>query len=144
MVFFLWIISLWYPGSHQKKFCQNRSINKKVAPLVSHRVHVDHPLFFCPGTIFISVKAPETLTFVTVAILLHRWQLKKITTRVVLNHESGVCEHYYNNLNFRAILANVRLAINRGRQIAGLRKWRENSNCYNNAHRCRFHDLRQF
>ena len=44
-------------------------------------------------------------------------------------------EHYYPKLNFRAILADVRLVIDRGRQITGLDKWRENSISDNNAQR---------
>ena len=31
-----------------------------------------------------------------------------VSTRVVLNHENGICEHYYNNLNFRAIFSALR------------------------------------
>ena len=45
-------------------------------------------------------------------------------TRVVLNLKNWISARYWDNLNFRAISANVRLAINRGQQITGLRKWR--------------------
>ena len=63
--------------------------------------------------------------------------------RVVLNLENRISARYWDNLNFRATLANVRLAINRGQQIAGLRKWRENSNCPNIVQRSSFQYLRQ-